>query len=110
MSIKVKSKSRNGTRSKPRKKTAAEKSGNESIVDFLMQIVRGDVMRDENGEMSCPTIGQRITASQILLRLKNDNGESNDVCGKMGIDIPQRSTRYDEWLSRIEGKMSTEID
>jgi hypothetical protein len=110
MSVKVKSKGPNRTKSKPRKKTAAKKNEHESIINFLMQIVHGDVMPGENGEMSCPTIGQRITASQILLRVKNDNGESKDMCGIMGIDIPQRSTRYDEWLSRVEGKISADKD
>jgi hypothetical protein len=73
----------------------------QQAIDLLVQIVRGELIKEE-GEITHPTVAQRLAAAQMLLKMKERPTETE--AGKVTapiMDLPNRSKNFDEWLQRM---------
>ncbi|TAH36546.1 MAG: hypothetical protein EYC62_02565 [Alphaproteobacteria bacterium] len=92
---------------------SANKKQDEDIsrqaVDLLVQIVRGELVKDNNDEIAAPTIAQRLAAAQMLLKMKEKPmDEKPAAISAVELNLPQRSQNFEEWLRRAQAMQSTE--
>ena len=73
-------------------------------LDLLVKIVRGEQLELSGDEIKPATLAQRMTAAQILLRLRDKDPKDHTVIehglAPHPLAYPERAKNFDEWLAR----------
>jgi hypothetical protein len=80
-------------------------------LDLLVKIVRGEQLELSGDEIKPATLSQRMTAAQILLRLRDKDPKDHST-NDQGVSVhplayPERAKNFDEWLARQQKMQAT---